>query len=88
MRLKDSFILHKAGAESYLVQVGGSDYTGLVRCRGTAGFLLDLLREETCEEKLFEELSRRYDLAGKEEDARRDISEMIATLRKIGAIEE
>ena len=85
MKLKKEFVTHKTGEEQLMICVGGS-FNGMVRSNSTAGRIIDLLAEETTEEKIVDAMLEIYD-ADRERIAK-DVAKVIADLRKIGAIDD
>ncbi len=86
MKLKSRFITHETGNESLLIPTGGAGFSGLVKGNKTLGAILELLKDETTEEKIVEALSERFDAPA--EKISSDVKKALSELRKIGAIEE
>ena len=86
MKLKNEFILHNIGDETLLVPTAEADFHGLVQGNKTVYPILNCLKEDTTEEKILIALKEKYD--GDEADMRADITDVIAKLRAIGAIDE
>ena len=86
MKLNKGFIVHDSGSESMLVPTGGARWSGLVKGNKTLGVILELLKEETTEERIIDAMTQRFD-APKDVVAR-DVKKAIAELRKIGALDE
>ncbi len=85
MKLKSEFITHKSGDEQLMISVGGN-FNGMVRSNSTAAKIIDLLAEDTTEEKIVDALLEIYD-ADRERIAG-DVARIISELRKIGAIDD
>ena len=86
MKLKKEFLAHIVGEEAVLVPTGGAAFSGVVRGNKTLGAVLELLREETDEEKLVAALRARFDAP--EGAIEEDVAKALAALRKIGALDE
>ena len=85
MKLKKEFVTHRTGDEQLMISVGGS-FNGMVRSNSTAARIIDMLAEDTTEEKIVDGLLEIYDV--ERERAARDVAKVIADLRKIGAIDD
>ena len=86
MKLRDSFITQDVDDVQFLVSVDVNSFNGIVRSNKTAAFIVDCLKEETTEEKIVDAMCSKYD--ADRETIAGDVSEIIAKLREIGAIEE
>ena len=86
MKLNKDFILHIADGETVLVPTGKAKFSGVVRGNKTLGAVLELLRDETTEEKIVSAMKARFDAP--EEIISRDVKKALEGLRKIGAIDE
>ena len=69
-----------------MVPTAEADFHGLVQGNKTVDTILNCLKEDTTEEKILIALKEKYD--GDEADMRADITDVIAKLRAIGAIDE
>ncbi|MBP5579370.1 MAG: PqqD family protein [Ruminococcus sp.] len=86
MKLNKGFIAHDDGNEKLLVSTGASKFSGLVRSNETAGFIISCLESETTEAEIVEKMQKKYD--GPKDEMERDVKNIIAQLRKIGAIDD
>lgn len=86
MKLKEGFLTHTTGGTQYLVPVGSTQFSGLVRSNATAAMIVDALKQETSAEAIVELLLARYD-APREKIAA-DVARILDTLRQIGALDE
>ena len=86
MKLNKGFIAHDDGSEKLLVSTGASKFSGLVRSNETAGFIISCLESETTEAEIVEKMQKKYD--GPKDEMERDVKNIIAQLRKIGAIDD
>ena len=66
--------------------MGNESFSGLVKGNKTAAFIVDLLKEDTTEEKIVDAMCAKYN-ASREEIAS-DVSMVLGKLRSINAIEE
>ena len=85
MKLKENFISHDTGDEYILVPTGDASFTGVIRGNRTMGVMLELLREDTTEEKLVADLRERFDAP--EGVVESDIKKLLAELHRVGALE-
>ena len=85
MKLNSNFVTHQSGDEQLMISVGGN-FNGIVRSNSTAAKIIELLGEETTEEKIVDSLLEIYDVDRAR--AASDVAKIIADLRKIGAIDE
>lgn len=86
MKLKDSFITQDIDGTQFMVAVGETAFTGIVRSNQTAAFIVDCLKEETTKEVIVDAMCRKYD-APRERIAA-DVDGILAKLRGIGALNE
>ena len=87
MKLNKEFLAHNSGNESYLVAMGGADFSGLIRGNRTLGILLDMLREEMTEEELVAAMKARFADAPPE-TIESDVAMLLEKLRSVGALDE
>lgn len=86
MKLKNGFILHETGSESLLIPSGSAGFSGLVKGNKTLGAILELLKEDTTEEKIITAMKQRFDAP--ENVIVADVKKALSELRKIGAVDE
>ncbi len=86
MKLKSKFITHETGKESLLIPTGGAGFSGLVKGNKTLGAILELLKEDTTEEKIIAALAERFDAPV--DKIASDVKKALSELKNIGAIEE
>ena len=86
MKLKPDFISQDVDDVRFLVPVGAESFRGIVKSNKTAAFIVDLLAEETTEEAIVDAMCEKYDAPREVLEA--DVSKVLETLRKIGALEE
>ena len=86
MKLKKEFIPHETGNESLLIPAGGAGFSGLIKGNKTLGIILEMLKEDTTEEKIIDSMKQRFDAP--EEVIAGDVRKALSELRNIGAIDE
>ena len=86
MKLKNDFITQTIDETQFLIPVGSESFNGIVRSNKTAAYIVDLLKEETTEEKIIDALCARYDAS--REVITEDVRKILDTLRSINALEE
>lgn len=86
MKLKSGFVPHDMGNEQVIVPTGESSFAGMVRCNGTAAFIVNCLLEDTSRDAIVEAMLAKYDVST--ETAGAAVDKILAQLRGIDAIEE
>ena len=86
MKLKEGFITHQTQGEHITVSAGGSGFNGLIRSNGTAGFIVECLKNDTTEEAIVEKMLAKYDAPRTLIAA--DVAKVLSSLREIGAIDD
>lgn len=88
MKLHNGFITYATGDEQIMVAAGSASdvFRGMVRSNATAAFIIDCLKTEITRDELAEKLCSRYDAP--REIICRDLDKVLASLRKIGALDE
>ena len=86
MKLNKEFLLHNFGDESILVPTGSAGFSGMVKGNQTLGAILELLKEETTEQKIVEALKSRFEAPDGAIEA--DVAKALNELRRIGALDE
>ena len=54
MKLKTGFVPHDMGGEQVIVPTGENSFAGMVRCNGTAAFIVNCLLEDTTRDGIVE----------------------------------
>lgn len=87
MRLKDELMLHKVSDETVVVPTGklSIEFQGIIRNNETAGFIMELLKEERTEEELVDEILQVYDVD--RETVSRDVHRIIMMLEEEGLLQ-
>ncbi len=86
MRLKDSFITHETDGEHITVSTGDAAFHGIIRSNGTAGFIVECLKNDTTEDAVVAAMLEKYDAP--RDVIAADVTKVIAKLRSIGALDE
>lgn len=86
MKLNPEFILHTSDSETLLVPTGNAPFKGVVRANITVRDILVCLQNETNEREIIHMLCDRYD--GDPAIIAQDVSDTVAQLKSIGAIDE
>lgn len=86
MRLRPEFITQTIEGSLYLVPIGGEQFNGFVRINQTGAFIIECLKEDTTEEKIVEEMLKRYKAPRDMIEA--DVKETINKLQQLNAIEK
>ena len=86
MKLKSDFIIHSSNRETILVPVGGAEFSGIVKGNATLDAILDLLKQDTDEEKIVTAMQARFDAP--EEVIAADVKKALSELSRIGALDE
>lgn len=87
MKLKDGFLLHTVGSDTYAVATTPelAERASMIRLNGTAEFLWKLLAEERTEEDLVSALLSEYELT--EDVARADVRAFCQRLAEAGFLD-
>ena len=86
MKLKKDFIIHETKNETILVPTGDAGFSGIVRGNATLDAILDLLKQDTDEEKIVAAMQARFDAP--EEVIAADVKKAMSELSRIGALDE
>ena len=86
MKLRDTFVTQDVDGTQFMVAVGESSFTGIVRSNKTAAFIVDCLKEETTKEQIVDAMCRKYDAPRERIEA--DVEGILNKLRGIGALDE
>ena len=74
------------GGEQVIGPTGEHSFAGMVRCNGTAAFIVNCLLEDTTSEAIVDAMLAKYDVTA--EIAGAAVERVLTQLRSIGAIEE
>lgn len=86
MKLNENFLTQEIDDTQVMVATGDTAFSGIVRSNQTAAEIVDLMKEETTRDAVVDKMCAKYD-ASREEIAA-DVDMVIATLRKVGALDE
>ena len=86
MKLNQNFIKHTIDGQTVVVPTAGADFHGLVQGNKSVEVILDCLENETTEEKIADELFKRFD--GDKEQMKADVHDVVTRLKEIGAIDD
>lgn len=86
MKLNKNFIRHTMDGQAIVVPTGDADFHGLVQGNKTVGAILECLENDTTEEKIVETMCARFN--GDRRIIEEDVADVIAQLRRIGAVDE
>lgn len=84
MKLRDTFITYTAGEEHTMVATEG--FSGVVRSNKTAAFIIEKLKSPVTEAEIVDAMAEKYDAP--RAVLEKDVAEVLAKLRSVGAIEE
>jgi len=86
MKLNDNFLTQEIEDTQVMVATGETALSGIVRSNQTAAEIIDLMREETTRDEVLDKMCAKYDAP--REVIAEDVDMVIATLRKVGALDE
>ena len=86
MKLSDNFLTQEIDDTQVMVATGDAAFSGIVRSNRTAAEIVNLMKKETTREEVLDKMCAKYDASHDEIAA--DVDLVIATLRKVGALEE
>lgn len=86
MKLNKNFLVHKTGKETVIVPTANAGFSGVVQGNETLGVILDLLKENTTQQKIIDTMTEQYDAP--RETIEKDVADVIDMLKQIGAINE
>lgn len=86
MKLNVNFLTQEIDDTQVMVATGDTAFNGIVRSNQTAAEIVDLMKEETTRDAVVDKMCAKYD-ASRDEIAA-DVDMVIATLRKVGALDE
>lgn len=88
MKLRDGFITYDTGDEQIMVAAGQaiSSFRGMVRSNSTAAFMIDCLKKDISRKALIDRMEAKFDAS--RETIAADVDRILASLRRIGALDE
>lgn len=86
MRLKDDLMIHKISDETLVVPTGklSMEFQGIIRNNETAGFIMELLKDDRTEDELVEEVLRIYE--ADRETVSNDVHRLVLLLEQEGLL--
>lgn len=84
MKLKDTFITYSSGDDYIMVAARG--FSGMMRGNKTVAFIIEQLKKPTTPEQIVDELAAHFEAP--RPTIEKDVADILAQLRSIGAIEE
>lgn len=84
MKFNKNFLVHKTRKETVIVPTANADFSGVVQGNETLGVILDLLKENTTQQKIIDTMTEQYDAP--REEIEKDVTDVIVRLKQIGAI--
>ena len=85
MKLKKEFITHNDGDQQMMIDVSAK-FSGLIRSNATAAEIINMLKEDTTEDRITAAMLQKYDV--EESVLRKDIRRILDTLRGVDALDE
>lgn len=86
MKLNDNFLTQEIDDTQVMVATGDADFKGIVHSNQTAAEIVELMKTETTRDEVLDKMCAKYDAP--REVIAEDVDMVIATLRKIGALDE
>ena len=86
MKLNANFITRTVEGTQVIVPIGDSGFNGIITGNETAGFIVNLLKQDTTEEQIVDAMAAEYDAP--REVLQSDVQELLNKLRGIGALDE
>ncbi len=86
MKLNDNFLTQEIDDAQVMVATGDVPFSGIVRSNETAAEIVNLMKQETTREEVIDKMCAKYDEP--RESIAEDVDMVIATLRKVGALDE
>ena len=86
MKLRDTFVTQDVDGTQFMVAVGETSFTGIVKSNKTAAFIVDCLKTETTKEQIVDAMCAKYDAPRERIEV--DVEGILNKLRGIGALDE
>ncbi len=87
MKLDSRFLTHVTKGEHYMISSADTDFKGIVKNNETAAFIIECLKTDTNEIDIVDKILNEYKGADRK-TIEQDVTDVINTLRTLGAIEE
>lgn len=85
MKLNKNFLVHKSGKDTVIVPTGNAGFLGLIKGNETLGVIVDLLKTDTTEQQLIDQMTKQFDAP--REVIEKDVKSVVSRLKEIGAID-
>ena len=86
MKLNGNFLTQDIDDTQVMVAAGDAKFSGIVRRNKTAAEIINYMKEETTRDEVIDKMLAEYDAP--REVIAADVDEVIATLRRVGALDE
>ncbi len=86
MKLNGNFLTQDIDDTQVMVAAGDAKFSGIVRSNKTAAEIINYMKEETTRDEVIDKMLAEYDAP--REVIAADVDEVIATLRRVGALDE
>lgn len=86
MKLNENFLTQDIDDTQVMVATGDAKFSGIIRSNQTAAEIVNHLTEETTRDEVLDKMCAKYDAP--REVIAKDVDMVIATLRKVGALDE
>ena len=86
MKLKNEYVTYPMDENEIMVGTGASGFKGMVKMNKSAAYIISCLKEETDEKAVVEKMLEKYD--ADRDIIEKDVAQVIAALRSIGALDE
>ena len=87
MKLNENFLTQQIDDTQVMVATGDSNFNGIIRSNQTAAEIVNYFTEDTTRDAVVDKMCAKYDEAARK-DIEADVDMVIATLRKVGALDE
>lgn len=86
MKLKSEFISYNSNGSTVLIPTADANFSGVVKGNSIMGEMAELLKDDTTEDKMINELHARFDAPDGVIES--DVKKFLDALRSIGALDE
>ena len=87
MKLNENFLTQDLDDTQVMVATGNAAFNGIIRSNQSAAEIVNHLKEETTREEIIAKMCAKYE-ASAHDDIVEDVDMVIATLRRVGALDE
>ena len=85
MKLSDKYVVHKNSDGVYVVPMASAEFSGFIQGNKSVMTIIECLMKDTTEEEIVKTMMSKYH--GSEENIKADVSDVVARLKTIGAID-